>query len=108
MKTCSQSSKLVELRAKTDRQLYELISSRLDAGLNFARWAAQAHASGRWTSEDIFQDGASKAYAEACRLLPWVDGLRRAQRAGLEFKLEQLRRRLEDLSAGSRLQAQTA
>ena len=108
MKTTSQSSKLVELRAKTDRQLLELIGNRLDGGLNFARWAAQAQAAGRWTSRDIFQAGASKAYAEACGLLPWVDGLSRAQRAGLEFKLEQLRRRLEDLSANSRLQAQTA
>ena len=106
MKT--QSSKLVELRAKTDRQLHELINSRLDAGLNFARWAAQAQAGRRWTSQEIFQAGASDAYAEARHLLPWVDGLSRAQRSGLEFKLEQLRRRLEDLSAGSRLQAHSA
>src|SRR5437879_7936899 len=103
----TQSSKLIELRAKTDRQLVQFISHRLDAGLSFTRWAADSHGRGRTASKEIFENSASKAYIEVRDLLPWTDGLTRADRLGLEFKLEQLRRALADLSARTRL-VQTA
>ena len=89
----AESSRLLELRAKTDRQLVSLIQSRLDAGL------AQAHCA-------AFQADAEKTYAEVRALLPWVYGLTRLERRSLESKLAQLRELLDDASdAGLRVTA---
>jgi hypothetical protein len=98
MRTRLQPSKLVELRAKTDRQLVQLINSRLNAGLVFVRWAAESDERGQWTSREIFRDSAFRAYAEARKLLPWSRAAG-AERVELELKSEQLRRGLEALCA---------
>jgi hypothetical protein len=81
MSTLSESSKLVELRAKTDRQLVAIITNRLEKGLNLAQ-------------TDLSRARAREAYAEARKLLPWVSNLNRSERRHLEEKLERLRQHL--------------
>ena len=108
MKSQLQSTKLTELRAKTDRQLALLIDRRLDAGLRFVRRAYDCRGHSQGSSEAIFQASASRAYDEASKLMPWIDHTDRPVRLGLEFKLEQLRRGLSALSVREQLQAQTA
>lgn len=76
--------RLAELRAKTDRQLFELIAHRLDAGLSLAR--------------DGRIDDAERAYVESRRLLPLVRNMEKA--VNLEGKLWNLRCLLYQLPAG--------
>lgn len=84
--TATESSKLIELRAKTDRQLAALIGKKLDAGLNFACQGLPLKA--------------RKVLEEAGALLPWIHESR-AERRSLEEKLEQL----QGLLSECRLQA---
>ncbi len=74
MNTWQQSSKLVELRSKTDRQLMELITRTLEAGLCFAR-----------TEE--FHGRAEHACEEVRRLLPCLP---RAERRRVEARLGEI------------------
>jgi hypothetical protein len=74
MNTWQQSSKLVELRSKTDRQLLELITRTLEAGLCFAR-----------TEE--FHARAERACDQVRRLLPCLP---RAERRRVEARLGQI------------------
>jgi hypothetical protein len=74
MNTWQQSSKLVELRSKTDRQLMELIARTLEAGMCFAR------------SEE-FHGRAEHACEEVRRLLPYLP---RAERRRVEARLGQI------------------
>ena len=105
MKTRLQPSKLIELRAKTDRQLVQLINSRLNAGLVFLRWAAESEDRGQWASRDTFRDNAWRAYTEAQKLLPWT---RDPEHLELELKCEQLSQGLTELSTGREHLLQTA
>ncbi len=98
MKTRSESSKLVELRAKTDRQLIEIINHRLNAGLALARAV--------WT--DSSEARAWQIYAEVRRLLPWVNNLTRADRRSFEVRLADLAALLEVLSSSRALTARAA
>lgn len=88
-------SKLAELRGKTDRQLAEFISRRLDSGLRIAGFSAD-----RARAED--------AFAEASSLFPWVRSLTYAERRLLERKLATLREVLNSLSSDAELKMQTA
>ena len=74
MNTWQQNSKLVELRSKTDRQLMELITRTLEAGMCFAR-----------TEE--FHGRAERACQEVQRLLPWVP---RTERRRVEARLVEI------------------
>jgi len=74
-------SKLAQLRAKTNRQLVQVIDKELDHGLNATRQTG-----------DLAQ--AERARAEAGTLLPLVAG---AERRCLEIKLARL-----DAEIGSR------
>jgi hypothetical protein len=73
MTTRQETSKLVELRTKTDRQLLELIGRTLEAALVFA------------------QDGqycrAERACEEVRRLLPWIS---RSDRRHFESRLAEI------------------
>ena len=89
-----QSAKLLELRAKTDRQLFEYISNRVESGLSYGRLAADPDARRRWASVDVFQERASKAYSEVHRLLPVVRNLTRPERRTLDAKIQELGRLL--------------
>jgi hypothetical protein len=79
MDTWQQSSKLVELRSKTDRQLMELITRTLEAASCFAR-----------TEE--FRGRAERASDEVRRLLPAVP---RAERRRVQVRLEELAEALD-------------
>lgn len=74
MNTWQQTSKLVELRSKTDRQLMEIITRTLEAAQCFAR------------SEE-FHVRAERACEEVRRLLPCLS---RADRRRVEARLDQV------------------
>jgi hypothetical protein len=80
--TATDTSKLLELRSKTDRQLLVLISHRLEAGSSAARLPGERnHAE------------AERAYADANSLLRFVR-LDDSERSRLEVRLKQLGRAL--------------
>jgi hypothetical protein len=100
--------KLLELRSKTDRQLVALITSRLDAGLNYARLVTSPGPDVSWASSETFQASAARAYDEVCALLPWVSDVTRAERLRLESKLEQLRELLDESTIHAGMRVATA
>ena len=87
MKKTSEISKLEELRAKTDRELFMLIRKELDRGLTLARVAT-----GKGSAMHV---EAEAAYAEVDMLLPGLAGVSREVREKLECKLKELRRELD-------------
>jgi hypothetical protein len=93
------SSKLLELRARTDRQLVEFVSSRLNAGLTFARLATDPDVHDRWASTAMFQEKACAVYCEVAPLVPLVGNLSEAERRVLESKLDRLRPFAEERTA---------
>jgi hypothetical protein len=108
MNTRSQPSKLVELRAKTDRQLVEIISSELNAGLTYARLAGDPETRKRWASTEVFREKAAKASAEVRALLWVVNGVSRADRRALELKLALLDRMLQTAAGENVIPARAA
>jgi hypothetical protein len=74
MNTWQQTSKLVELRSKTDRQLMELVTRTLEAALCFAR------------SEE-FQARAERAAEEVRRLVPVLP---KSERRRVEARLAEI------------------
>jgi hypothetical protein len=95
MNGTAQTLKLLELRAKTDRQLLQLISVRLHTALRLAKnreCVAEA--------EDI--------HREVSALLPWVWGVSGAERRELESATGDLRRLLDRFSSDAELQTQSA
>ena|SRR5271166_490817 len=95
MNTVTESNKLFELRAKTDRQLVTFVTHRLDFGL-------------RLTNSDTHRTEAGRVYDEVSSLLPWVYGLTRVERRLLECKLAHLREILAGLSSDAGCRVQTA
>lgn len=108
MNLASESSKLVELRAKTDRQLVELISNRAAAGEMLARLAAEAAVRQCHAKAELFEVQARKNYQEAQSLLPYVRGVAKGERRDLERKLMQLRESLDGLPVGGRMSVRAA
>jgi hypothetical protein len=74
MNTWTESSKLLQLRAKTDRQLVEMLTRKLEVARCFAR-----------TEE--YRGRAERACEEVRRLLPLVDG---AERRGFAARLDEI------------------
>lgn len=99
----AESSKLAELRAKTDRQLTTLIGSSIERGLAFTRLLGDRKSMNGWAYAR-----AEAAYAEACLLLPWVYDASRLERRRLEMKLALLREILDELCARPEGQVRTA
>lgn len=95
MNTSRESSRLSELRAKTDRQLVTFITNRLNSGLRLA-------------GIDAYRAETGRIYDEVSALLPWVYDLTEAERLVLDAKLVQLRESLDDLSSDAELKVQTA
>jgi len=95
MNTRTESSKLFELRAKTDRQLVVFITNRLDSGLRLA-------------GREAYRAEAERIYEEVSALLPWVRDITKAERRLLESKLAQLREVLDDFSSDAELNVETA
>jgi hypothetical protein len=82
MNTWQQTSKLVELRSKTDRQLVELVTRTLEAALCLAR-----------TGEDHAR--AERACDDVRRLLP---ALPKADRRRIEARLAQVSEELRPIA----------
>lgn len=95
MKTGTEPAKLLELRAKTDRQLVAFITNRLDFAFGLA-------------CLDADREQAGQIYGEVSALLPWVRGLSMAEHRLLESRLAQLREFLEDFSSDAEWKTQTA
>ena len=90
MTPASESSKLIELRGKTDRQLAALIDTTVTA----ARTAGTAEA--------------KKIYEDSLTLLPLIYSLSSADRRRLECKLQRLGESLLDISSDAALKLQAA
>lgn len=88
--------KLDELRTKTDRQLATLIGHKLDRGLEMARSLGTYETRSDWAIAEEYLAGAQGALADARAWLPLVT---QPERLRLEFKVAQLRRLLDELTA---------
>ena len=87
--------KLLQLRAKTDRQLMDFIYSKLEAGLNFAALAETLYSDGNWASAERSRELADEALNEVLLLLPVMT---ERQRRDLEPKVNILRETARRLS----------
>jgi hypothetical protein len=76
MSNTSELVTLARLRAKTDRELFAIVESALERGLDHWRQAAEA-------------------YTEAAKLLPAINGLSGSERRWLETRLAELRLALD-------------
>ena len=85
------ASKLVELRAKTDRELLILLERELNRALVLAKVAA--------TRESPLFTEAARAYESATKLLHTVPDRGRERPALLEATLKELRATLESVPA---------
>src|SRR5712692_10805141 len=90
---------LSQLRAKTDRQLLDLIHSKLDFGLRFAVLAEVEQSAGNRAFAEQSLEQASQAIAEVQKLLPTLSA---EQRRWLEPKLNELRESVERVRDGPR------
>ncbi len=91
--------KLAQLRARTDRQLVELISARLDQGFSYARVLAAQDSEPQWTTIREFQGRAEDAWREAHHLLPALNGVAESDRASLLHRVNVLREVLDQFAA---------
>lgn len=87
--------KLLQLRAKTDRQLLDFIHSKLEVGLNFAALAESLYSEGNRVPAEQSLERGEQALNEVQLLLPVVT---EKQKRGLEPKLSILRETLKRLS----------
>jgi hypothetical protein len=87
MPASSRSSKLAELRAKTDRDLVIIIENALELGL------VQAYNEPYVDPAGILRRRGADIYADAVMLVAAVEGVRERRR--LEAKLRQLRHALD-------------
>jgi hypothetical protein len=87
-------SKFDELRAKTERQLVELINNELELGVREARQAFSADTLA-FAERHYFR--AQQLYAKALRLIPLIDEIPLDEQ-GPEERLEHLREMLDGLS----------
>ena len=91
-------AKLLELRAKTDRQIMCLLHSRLEVGLNFVALVEQTYPDGNPDHAEPLLRSAEEAVIEVKRLLPV---LTEDQHRSVGPKLNELREALSRL--GSRI-----
>jgi hypothetical protein len=93
MSKISNVSKLAELRARTDRQLIQIINSELERGLQFALQAAETKSAYHFGVTKLHDAEAEKACAYALNLVSKVDDIN--ERLRLESKLHRLRAALD-------------
>jgi hypothetical protein len=91
--------KLAQLRARTDRQLAALISTKLDHGFSYARVLAARDSQAPWAAVMEVHQRAEDAWREAYRLLPALDGIAETERAALRRRTEALRGMLDEFAA---------
>lgn len=90
------TQKLAVLRARTDHDILVLVQQELNRGMALVEAAA--------TGGCALIAQADKAYARAMALLPKISGLSQEDRKALETKLNDLRARLDQVSASARMQ----
>jgi len=91
--------KLAQLRARTDRQVAEWISAKLDQGFSYARVVAAQGSQPQWAVLREFQQRAEDAWREADHLLPALDGMAEAERTALQRRAQVLREVLDQFAA---------
>ena len=89
--TSKSSSKLAELRQKTDQQLLIVIQNELERGLTLADLAA--------SKESALYARAERAWEKAKSLLPKINGVNTDERRQLELQLKDLRATLGRVSS---------
>ncbi|HEY1221287.1 MAG: hypothetical protein ABSE42_07235 [Bryobacteraceae bacterium] len=94
--------KLAQLRARTDRQLAELISAKLDRGFAYARVLAVRDSQSEWATLRGFEQRAENAWREAHRLLPALNGVVETDRIALLRRAAILREVLDQFAAEAR------
>jgi hypothetical protein len=99
--------RLAELRAKTDRQLLEVVAGGLDQGLNFARLAEAHLGLGDFVLAELRFRKAAVQCEESGRLLPWLS-VAGEDRRRLEAKHSLLRSKVDELSPYFALRVKTA
>ena len=93
--------KLLQLRAKTDRQLLDFIHSKLEVGLDFAALAERLHSNGNQKYADRSIEWGEQALNEVQKLLPvMTETHRRVLRETLE-RLGRLRQPPKTRTASS-------
>jgi len=95
------TKKLAQLRARTDRQLVELISARLDRGFAYARVLAARDSQAQGAAVSEFEQRAEDAWREAYHLLPALRGVAETDRAALLRRTQILREVLDQFAAES-------
>ncbi len=95
MSSGSELAKLAELRARTDRQLVEIIRAELEFGLDLACQGTIESRDGEFAEQARAR--AERAYAEALSLLPVAYALGEEERRRLEVLGQQLRKVLDRL-----------
>ncbi|HWQ53027.1 MAG TPA: hypothetical protein VN442_05035 [Bryobacteraceae bacterium] len=95
MSITTEVSKLAELRAKTDRQLFEIVSKALDHGLVSATVADAQYVRGDREQAERLQARAQRAYEDSGMFVPVIYGLSQHQRNRLEQRRRELREKLE-------------
>ena len=86
--------KLLQLRAKTDRQLLDFLHSKLETGLNCAALAARLYSDGNRASAELWLDRGDQALNEVQMLQPVIT---EKQRRDLNPELNLLREGLQRL-----------
>ncbi|MGO9095847.1 MAG: hypothetical protein ACLQGV_11540 [Bryobacteraceae bacterium] len=104
MSIASERAKLAILRARTDRQLIGLIRSELERGLYLADTCAASDCQ----CDGQHREQVERAYTDALRLLPRIDGLSQAERRRIEAQLSQLQGTLDRLPVAGQPRARTA
>jgi len=87
------ASKLAELRARTDRQLIQIINNQLERGLHLALLAAETESDYHFGVTELHHAEAEKVCAYALSLLTRVDDTNERRRS--ETKLLRLRGALD-------------
>ncbi len=97
MNATSELLKLQELRAKTDRQLWAIVTKALERGLISVKVARAHYELGDRALGDDLLDKAERAYDEIENLLPLLRGLTRSQRELLDDAQQALLQTLDEL-----------
>jgi len=94
------TKKLAQLRARTDRQLVDLISARLDRGFAYARVLAARDSQSQTPAMREFEQRAESAWREAHQLLPALRGTSETEHAALlDLRAAVLREVLDQFAA---------
>jgi hypothetical protein len=90
-------TKFDQLRIKTDRQLYRIVTTELDLAIRDGRHALKS--ADTWAVAEACYRRANRAHAEVVRLIPLIVEMTNDERSRVESKVERLKRMLAAVSA---------